>query len=189
VKNRHILVVAKDSREGRKYVKRADLPNFTYRIVRAAASIQGIQSVDVHLVDGFEQRPDAGSILAQLRWGRDIVYYSVAMPEALEAPATDQGDGMGEQLTIDDVAPVEQPKPRRRHKSVDPVIEIVPAQSAAESPDHVVATSDDAAELTEQAKPRARRSRCKTCGRLTLASYDVDKVDHDIAAHTTGGFF
>lgn len=191
MKNRHILIIAANAREGGKYAKYADLPNFTYRVVRAASTITGIQSVDVHLVDGFEKRPDAGAILAKLRWARDIDYYSTSMPPE---PVKDEGDGMGEQLDllhlVQEQATADFER-GRRHKSVDPVIEIVPvvekfdgspdpardaraleemiaeggptfSQPAAESLDHVV-PDNTAAEQAEGAPATTPKPRRKRC--------------------------
>ena len=51
----------------------------------------------------FPANASPPSILAELRWGRDIQVFDVEMPEAVEAPPVDQGDGMGEQLTVEDL--------------------------------------------------------------------------------------
>jgi hypothetical protein len=101
-RSRYILVFAESIHEANQYAKRAKLPRGSYRAVGHAGSIRGIQSADVHVLPGFEKRRDRHAIRAAVRHGRDIRYLNVEMPDALEVPPVDQGDGMGEQLTIDD---------------------------------------------------------------------------------------
>ena len=184
LKNRHILILAKNARQGAQYAKRADLPNFTYRVVRQAASITGIQSVDVHMIDGWEKRSDSGAILAKLRWARDIEYFSVSMPPE---PVIDAGDGMGEQLALDFADEPTGYDGMGAPLYVAPLPE-TPPQPAADSLDHVV-HEDAAAEQAEEEISNAletkktRRTRCKVCGRLTAAAFDVDRDGHDASTH------
>lgn len=179
MKNRHILILAPNARQGAKYAKHSNLPNFTYRVIRSASSITGIQSVDVHLVDGFESRPDAGAILARLRWARDIAYYSVEMPPE---PIKDQGDGMGEQIEIDfnSPEPAAESPVHEDEASANDVAERAPETSNGDN-----MTSEGAPEPEK----KKRRTRCKTCGRLTNEAYGVDPEGHDAAAHSNAGFF
>lgn len=101
-RQRYVLILAGDIHEGNQYAKRVGLPRFAYRAVSSAGSIKGIRSADVHILPSFHGRRDRFAILSQFRWAPDIRKFDVEMPEAPEEPAIDQGDGMGQQLTIDD---------------------------------------------------------------------------------------
>jgi hypothetical protein len=101
-KHRYVIVLAGSTSEGHTYARRAGVARFTYRVPSNAASIRKLQAADVHVLPSFAGRRDRHSILAELRYGRDITMIDVEMPE----PAVvDQGDGFGEQLTIDDYLP------------------------------------------------------------------------------------
>lgn len=98
----YVLVLAQTSHEGAKYVRRAKLPRGRWRVVAKASSIRGIRKADVHCLPGFHKRPDRHAILGELRYAQ-CQWFDVEMPPPGEAPARDQGDGMGQQLTIEDV--------------------------------------------------------------------------------------
>jgi hypothetical protein len=98
----YVIVLAKNSQEGAVYVRRAKLPRGRWRIAASAGSIRGLRKAQVHVLPSFNDRPDRHSILAELRYAK-CDFIDVEMPARPVYPAKDQGDGMGEQLTIDDV--------------------------------------------------------------------------------------
>lgn len=102
-RHRHVLVFAETISEANTYAKRAGLPRGAYRAVGHAGSIRGIQVADIHELPGFENRRDKHAIRAAVRHGRDIRHFHVEMPPKPDAPVVDQGDGMGQQLTIGDI--------------------------------------------------------------------------------------
>lgn len=97
----YVLVLASNAHEGAKYARRAKLTRGRYRVVSSASSIKGLRRAEVHILPGFRQRIDRHSILGALRWAQCQVK-EVEMPARAEGPAKDQGDGMGEQMTIDE---------------------------------------------------------------------------------------
>jgi hypothetical protein len=97
----YVIVLAKNSQEAAKYAKRAGLTRGRYRLVASAGSIHGLRRAVIHRLPSFDQRPDKHRILAELRHGKHE-FHNVVMPPRLEAKAVDQGDGMGQQLTIED---------------------------------------------------------------------------------------
>jgi hypothetical protein len=190
-RSRYILILAKNAKQAVTYAKRAGLPNFSYRCVASAGSVTGITSADVHILPEFHTRPDRHRIFAALRYSRDIDYYDVEMPDLLEAPAVDQGDGMGEQLSIDDVLEEDQHMARL---GLLPEVEKELGPGAVDPLDDVTAPEEegvdfvlgaDPAELGIEDKPKPRRKRCKVCGRLTVGDYPDDDT-HDAAAHKPG---
>lgn len=107
----YVLVLAQTSHEGSKYVRRAKLPRGRWRIVARASSIQGIRKAEVHCLPGFHKRPDKHSILGVLRYAQ-CEWKDVEMPPREVPDAVDQGDGMGEQLTIEEALVLDdRPKP------------------------------------------------------------------------------
>lgn len=119
----YILVLAKNTNEGAKYVQRAKLPRGRWRNVASAKSIRGIRKATVHCLPGFSQRPDRHSILAELRYAK-CEWIDVVMPER-EERIVDQGDGMGPQLTIDDaLAAIAKRSFDRTHVVVDSGIDL-----------------------------------------------------------------
>jgi hypothetical protein len=98
----YVLVLARNTHQGAKYAQRAKLPRGRYRVVTSAASIRGLRRAECHIVlPGFDSRPDRHSILSELKWAR-CEFFTVELPDRETAPPVDQGDGMGEQLTIED---------------------------------------------------------------------------------------
>jgi hypothetical protein len=97
----YVIVLAKNSQEAAKYAKRAKLTRGRYRLVASAGSIHGLRRAQIHRLPSFDQRPDKHRILAELRHGKHE-FHNVTMPPRAEAKVVDQGDGMGQQLTIDD---------------------------------------------------------------------------------------
>lgn len=97
----YIIVLAGSSQEASKYVRRAGLPRGRWRIAASAASIRGIRAAHIHALPSFHHRRDGHSILAELRYAK-CEWFDVEMPGRVDAPPVDQGDGMGEQLTIED---------------------------------------------------------------------------------------
>lgn len=98
----YVLVLAQTSHEGAKYVRRANLPRGRWRVVAKASSIRGIRRAEVHCLPGFHKRPDKHAILGELRYAQ-CEWRDVEMPGPGEAAPVDQGDGMGQQLTIEQV--------------------------------------------------------------------------------------
>lgn len=180
------LILAKNGTEASTYGRRMGFKSGTYRCVAAAKSVRGIQVAECHVLPGFNDRVDRHAIKSALRWGRDITFVDVVMPPA---PVVDQVDGMGPQLFMDlnDV-----PTPATKHRSFDPVVEIVKPPSlteaqAAQLLEHVdeipVLKSDPAPGVMPLEQPaRKRKSRCKICGRMTLGP---DGEGHDEAKHKT----
>lgn len=97
----YVLVLARNSHQGATYAKRARLTRGRYRVVASASSIQGLRRAHVHILPDFDKRPDRHAILSVLRHAH-CEFFTVDMPARLDSPPTDQGDGMGEQLTIED---------------------------------------------------------------------------------------
>lgn len=97
----YILVLAKNTNEGARYIRAAKLPRGRWRNVASASSIRGIRFATIHKLPSFDQRPDRHAILAELRHAK-CTFIDVEMP-IVETPAIDQGDGMGQQLSFDDL--------------------------------------------------------------------------------------
>lgn len=98
----YILVLAQTPHEAATYIRRAELPRGRWRIAARASSIRGIRQATVHCLPGFHKRPDRHSILGELRYAK-CEWVDVEMPGAADV-VVDQGDGMGQQLTFEDVA-------------------------------------------------------------------------------------
>lgn len=94
----YILVLAATPQEAAKYIKLAKLPRGRWRIASSASAIRGIRRATVHCLPGFKKRPDKFAVLSVLKYAR-CDWVDVEMPEE---PPVDQGDGMGEQLTLED---------------------------------------------------------------------------------------
>lgn len=199
-KDRYVLVLAHSPQQAGKYARRKGLRPGTYRAVSSAGSIRGIQVADVHILPEFHARMDSHAILAELRYGRDIVKMDVEMPEPAEEVPVDQGDGMGQQLSLDSLIAMEGKAALRpdeverlnKHKSVDPVVELVPANQQTsdavffQQVESVTTMSEEEQAELEKAethKPKRRRSRCKTCGRLTYEDFETSTEGHDAEAH------
>jgi hypothetical protein len=178
--DRFVLVLAKSAQQAATYARRCGFTAGRYRAVASASSIRGIQVADAHILPEFYDRRDSHAILSEIRWARDVPKMHVAMPPAAEAPAKDQGDGMGEQLSIDDLEPVGydgQGAPLYEHQIESP-------QPAVESLVHVdEAPAEIATERAEEPLKKTRRTRCVTCDRLTTAAYAVDPEGHDVETH------
>lgn len=97
----YVLVLAKNTHQGAVYARRAKLQRGRYRVVASASAITGIKRAEVHILPEFHQRPDRHRILAELRYAR-CEFFDVEMPARATPPPVDQGDGMGEQLSIED---------------------------------------------------------------------------------------
>jgi hypothetical protein len=194
-RQRRIVVLAKNTAEANVYARRAGLPRFTYTCPAGRGSVQGLRDVDVHILPGFRKRPDQHAIMAGLRHGAGNTFQRVEMPEPKQAPPVDQGDGMGEQLTLDDLAALNAKvganviSVTNAYDPVEPTDKEIEAFEADlfEIRDHggeVIRTittevlsgeETRKAEQGEDAAPaptRQRRSRCKTCGDLTLEPHD-----------------
>lgn len=148
--HRYVLVFAENIAEANTYAKRAGLPRGRYRAVGHAASIRRIQVADVHELPSFERRRDKHAIRAEIRHGRDIRYFKVEMPPKPEEPAVDQGDGMGQQLTIEQIL-AEQAKFAESHVIATPE-GLEPVSNVLESEDDVQPVED---ELEKQAEELA----------------------------------
>lgn len=189
-KHRYVIVLAANPSEGATYARRTGLPARTYRVPAAAKSIKGLQAADVHVLPTFATRPDRHAILAELRHGRDIVMVDVQMPAPAEPAPVDQGDGMGEQLTIDDFLGRVRDTGKAEPCEFDDVQIDIPATVALirpENPD--LADAIEAANPQEDAsgstpgttesgedaastQARRRRTRCAECGELTFEAHD-----------------
>jgi len=117
----YVLVLAQTSHEGARYVRRAGLTRGRWRIVAKASSIRGIRKAHVHCLPGFHRRPDRHSILAELRYA-NCEWFDVEMPPRPEEAAVDQGDGMGQQLTLEDI--VDEARNRAATLTVEDVEEL-----------------------------------------------------------------
>lgn len=177
-----VVVLCENAREGNTYARRAGLQRGRYRVVASASSIRGLRVAHVHELPGFAKRRDRHAINAELRWtkGERI---QVEMPPAIEAPPVDQGDGMGEQLTIED-AIAETPADQKRllEEITDPGPQEPDEDEEYEEPDEPSATTEqgeDAAPAEEEKPKRKRRRRCGECGDLVL---DLDA--HECAETT-----
>lgn len=96
----YVIVLTDKPNEANTYAKRAGLRRGQYRYPTSASSIRGIRVAEIHELPSFSQRRDRHAIDAELRYARGERKL-VQMPEA--APV-DQGDGFGEQLTIDQIS-------------------------------------------------------------------------------------
>jgi len=181
----YVLVLAQTSHEGAKYVRRAKLPRGRWRIVAKASSIRGIRKAEVHCLPGFHKRPDRHSILGELRYA-NCEWRDVEMPPAEEAPAVDQGDGMGEQLTIEQALQeagsyVEKVGPSERDLEVAYRYDRL-RDLAAEQPDPPVDDEEQAkydaavSNMLETPKPKRRR-KCADCGTLHFKDEDCVRTD------------
>lgn len=99
----YVIVLAERVHEANLYAKRAGLPRGRFRFPTSAASIRGLRVAEIHELPSFSRRRDKHAIDAALRFARGE-RKMVEMPPKLEEPPVDQGDGMGEQLTIDDLS-------------------------------------------------------------------------------------
>lgn len=104
-RSRYIIILAGSKAEGYRYARRSGIPARQCRIPLYAKQIVGLRVADIHVLPSFKEAPHRHSLLAALRQvrghGVDLKFIDVEMPEPLEAPPVDQGDGFGEQLTID----------------------------------------------------------------------------------------
>lgn len=158
----YVLVLAQTSHEGATYVRRAKLPRGRWRVVARASSIRGIRKAEVHILPGFHRRPDRHSILGELRYAQ-CEMIDVEMPPRETPAPVDQGDGMGEQLTIDDAAPVAMPTVSSSTPPVEmPTIE---APGAGVDEERIVAE-----------RPK-RRSKCSDCGTLHFKDEPCTRID------------
>lgn len=98
----YVVILAGTVQEGRTYARRKGLVLSRCRVVANASSVRGLRSAEIHELPSFSKRLDRHSINAQLRYVKGNGRILVEMPPPIEAPPVDQGDGMGEQLTIDD---------------------------------------------------------------------------------------
>lgn len=126
----YTIILAGSTREASKYAKLAGLPKGRWRFASQAASIRGLRVAEIHELPSFARRPDRHAINGELRYtkGERI---QVEMPEE---PVVDQGDGMGEQLTIDDA--IAEAYAEEQHGSETGTPE--PVQEAAPAPAPVV---------------------------------------------------
>jgi hypothetical protein len=182
MRDRYVLVLSKSISEGNQYAKRAGLPRFSYRAVGNAASIRNLKVADVHILPSFDGRRDKHQILAELRWGRDIEYFYVEMPPKSDEPAVDQGDGMGQQLSIDDVEPEPNlvelitdgahgtPESLRAAAEAELAADLqVPDRPKPEGTDAQTAPPEPSEDPAPTEASKRRRSRCKTCNQLHFA--------------------
>lgn len=106
-RSRFVVILAKSKAEGYRYAKRADIPARYHRIPTRASQVVGVRAADIHILPSFQTAPQRHSILRGLAQARghgvDLVYMDVEMPPKPEVPVADQGDGMGQQLTIDEM--------------------------------------------------------------------------------------
>lgn len=98
----YVVVLAGSVQEGRTYARRKGLVLSRCRIVANASSVRGLRQAEIHELPSFNTRLDRHAINAQLRFVRGGERILVEMPSPAEAAPVDQGDGMGQQLTIDD---------------------------------------------------------------------------------------
>lgn len=191
MKQRYAVILAATHSEARQYAKRLGMHPGRYRIAMRRGQLAGLQVADAHVLPSFRKAPQRHSILAGLKWGRDIQILDVEMPPA---PVEDQGDGMGEQLTIEDLGglPPEEDTPETRDL-VEAALEGAPpfdqggdlpaprlelmrdlADDVDETEEAISGVETGEAEQGEDAasteedtpKPRRRRKRCQDCGEL-----------------------
>lgn len=108
----YTIVLAENHNEANRYAKRAKLRKGQWRFPVSASALRGLRVAEIHELPSFAGRRDRHAILAELRYSRGK-HIQVEMPGKLAEPAVDQGDGFGQQLSIDDVlhlTPVEADK-------------------------------------------------------------------------------
>lgn len=193
----YVIVLAKNTHEGATYARRAPLTRGRYRIAVSAGSIRGLRRAEVHILPSFDQKPDRHAILAELRWAK-CDYFYVEMPERQMGPAIDQGDGMGEQLTIDDALAASSNGDNPELSSNEDISNgdamvseggnIGTVELEDSIPEHGGAPGDlvDPAQLDEEVKKR-RRTRCKKCGQLHLADEPCPTVESNAQGATSTG--
>jgi hypothetical protein len=188
MKKPYVIVLAGNTREGRRYAKLAGLPKGGHRVVFSAKQIRRLRSAEIHELPSFRRRPDRHGINAALRYTRGERKL-VEMPTEQMSP---YGDNV-QMSPYDDISPRQFEAAYRYNAlrdtpALDAVAELAKAAEEAAELDKIEDQGDglgpqldiDGDEHPVEPKPRKRRSRCKVCAQLVFGD---DDPDHDAGAH------
>lgn len=180
----YIIVLAGNTREGRRYAKLAGLPKGRHRVVYSAKQIRHLRSAEVHELPSFKRRPDRHAINAALRYTR-------GERRSVEMPADVVTDPRGP-LTARQLEVAYRFNALRGIAALDAVAEEykteIETATIAELDKLEPNESDEAAREVESRavftpvpdEGRKRRSRCRVCDELVFSDNDPA---HDAAKH------
>lgn len=94
------IILAAGVTEGNAYARAKGFKAGTFRVAARAATIRGLRVATVHILPSYADRRDKAAIEAVLRYSKGLERLEVTDWVWDKAPAVDQGDGMGEQLSL-----------------------------------------------------------------------------------------
>lgn len=186
----YIIVLAGNTREGRRYAKLAGLPRGRHRVVFSAKQIRHLRSAEIHELPSFSRRLDRHGINAALRYTR-------GERKLVEMPDEDVAVRRHVQMSSYGDIPPRRLEAAYRYNALRDDAEHA-AWLKLETPTSTqIATGlakvedqgdgmgpqttiDGFDEQVTIPAPRKRRSRCRLCGELVFGD---DDPDHDTAAH------
>lgn len=200
MKQPYVIVLAGNSREGRRYAKLAGLPKGRHRVVYSAKQVRNLRHAEVHELPSFARRPDRHGINAALRYTRG---------ERIQVEMPDVDDPRGE-LTARQLEVAYRfnalREARRKQALEDFRLSEMVGDTPIAPPETVLSLEDalaeaypevggraeleelaTAAKLDEDGEPvepkapiRRRRSRCKVCDALVFGD---DDPAHNVELH------
>lgn len=180
MKQPYVIVLAGNTREGRRYAKLAGLPKGRHRVVFSAKQIRRLRYAEIHELPSFKRRPDRHGINAALRYTkgeRKLVEMPVDVEQDPRGPLTARQLEVAYRFnTLRDLDADEQMSPNDDIEQMSPNGDIPPKdQGDGLGPQLTI----DGGE--EPVKPKARRrTRCKVCDNLVASD---DDPAHDAVKH------
>lgn len=141
-----------------------------YRVVNAPGTLKAVRNTTLHLVPGWDKRPDRFGMKAAMRYGRNEIVDVAALraEEPAEQPDVDptpEGtDFFDAVIASEEFEPL--PEPTCVDCGLTPCDDECKSAVAAEAAAQVAQDDEPEPVADEKPKKAKRRTRCKKCGTL-----------------------